>query len=91
MAYPPYAEIERALEDELRARGQPTRAKHLYDPLADHFGLTDRERTQPRHDGQPGTVWGNRVQWARRTLVKRGIIAHQRYQPWALAEWQKDA
>jgi 5-methylcytosine-specific restriction enzyme A len=87
MAYPPQADVENALEQELRRRGEPTRAMHLYEPLADHFGLTDTERAQPRHDGQPGTEWGNRVQWARRGLVKRRVMAYRPYQPWALAEW----
>lgn len=87
MAYPSQADVEQALENELRSLGQPTRAMHLYEPLTEHFGLTAIERTQPRHDGQPGTEWGNRVQWARRGLVQRGVMAYRPYKPWALAEW----
>ena len=51
MAYPSQADVEQALEMELRRRGEPTRPMHLYDALADRFGLTDAERSRPRPDG----------------------------------------
>lgn len=91
MAYPTYKQIEEALEDELRRRGKPTRPQDLYDDLADAFGLSQEERTRPRMDGQSGRVWSNLVQWARRKLVERGVMADRPYKPWALTEWDKNA
>lgn len=90
MAYPPYSEIEEALIAELRSRGKPTRPIDLYDAMADRFGLSDMERAQARHDRQPGTEWGNRVQWARRKLVERGVMVHRPREPWELAEWESN-
>lgn len=90
MTYPTQSEVEQALIDELRRRGKATRPMDLYEPLADRFGLSQEERTRARHDDQPGGEWSNRVQWARRRLVDRGIIVHEPYKPWALTEWSRN-
>ena len=89
MAYPSQADVEEALEAELRRRGVPTKPLDLYDSLADVFGLSKADRERLRTDGQPGRVWWNKVQWARRGLVDRGVIVHRPYRPWALAEWDR--
>lgn len=91
MAYPSYQAIEAALERELRKRGVPTKPKDLYDNLAEAFGLSQEERLRARYDGQPGRVWWNRVQWARRKLVEQGVMVKRPYKPWALTEWDNNA
>ena len=66
------------------------RARSTYKPVADHFGLSAEERTRTRDEeygsGRDEPAWNNRVQWARRTLKKRGLLAPSRHGYWRLSE-----
>lgn len=90
MAYPTQRKVERALIAELRARGEPTRATRLYASIADRLGISIEDRKRRRRDGQSGTEWVSRVQWARRRLADAGVLVYQPRRPWALAVWEKN-
>lgn len=93
MTYPAYEEVELPLLQLLYQMGGERfemRARDTYAPLADHFGLDDRERTQTRddlfQDGREEPVWNNRVQWARRRLNEYGYLAQSQRGFWKLSE-----
>ena len=93
MTYPAYEEVELPLLKLIYEQGGSAyqiRAKDTYEPLADHFGLSDFERTQTRDellsDGRDEPVWNNRVQWGRRKLNEYGYLAESRRGYWKLSE-----
>lgn len=93
MPYPAYEEVELPLLKLLFEYGgddYQMRAIETYSPLADHFMLTQKERTQTRNDlyldGKNEPVWNNRVQWARRKLNEYGYLADSPRGFWRLSQ-----
>lgn len=62
------------------------RARDTYPPLADHFGLSPVERSQPRPDGRDEPLWNNMVQWARRKLKDKGYLESSPHGTWKLSD-----
>jgi restriction endonuclease Mrr len=89
MDYPSQTDVEAALVDELRRRGQPCRPQNLYGILADRFDLSAAQRTAVRPDRGNEFLWNNKVQWARRRLVDDGVMVREPRGLWALVVWQK--
>jgi restriction endonuclease Mrr len=88
-SFPPYAEIEDPLLCLILFRGGPAhevRASDTYRPLADFFGLSDSERREVLDDDTGRSKWNNMVQWARRTLKKRGFLAAAAHGVWRLSD-----
>lgn len=53
-----------------------------YSALSEHFGLTVDALNAPMNDGR--NHWENRVQWARKELVDRGLLDNSRHGFWKL-------
>ncbi|WP_324263093.1 winged helix-turn-helix domain-containing protein [Altererythrobacter sp. H2] len=53
-----------------------------YSALSDHFGLTSAALSAAMNDGR--NHWENRVQWARKELVDRGLLDNSRHGFWKL-------
>ena len=81
MPFPDYESLADALLCFIYLNGgsrYEVRADSTYEPLADHFSLSQEERTRPRPDGYPGRDWHNHVQWARRRLINNGLAEEKR-------------
>ncbi len=92
MAFPEYEQIETPLLLYIFEAGAPSyevQASDTYGPLADRFGLSERERQMTRDevhgDGREEPAWNNMVQWARRKLNDRGFLAASRHGYWKLS------
>jgi restriction system protein len=84
MAYPTQREIELPLLQAIDQLGGEAKPKDLYERLADHFGLTEQERTERLETGP--VKWWNAVQWARQTLVVRGDVDGSTRGIWKLTD-----
>lgn len=91
--YPPEYEIAEALLRYIYDHGGPdyeVKAGLTYEPLANHFGLSEEERMRTRDeeygDGKVQHAWDIKVQWARNTLKKQGDLAPSRHGYWRLSE-----
>lgn len=88
-SFPQYQEIEDPLLCLILFRGGPAHEVHAsdtYRPLADFFSLSDSERHEVLDDGTGRSKWNNMVQWARRTLKKRGFLAAAGHGVWRLSD-----
>lgn len=65
-------------------RDHTLRPRHVYDPLADLFGLTEQERVQPVPGNQAEPLWRNRVRWARQHLATKSFLDPQLRGLWRL-------
>ena len=77
MSLPDYTAMADALLALIVLQGGPEYAitsQDAYRPLADYFGLSERQRTRTRPDGRSGTEWENRVQWTRQKLINAGLL-----------------
>lgn len=89
MPFPEYEELADTLLYFIYLRGGPSyslRPKQVYDPLADIFGLDEKERKRPRPDGHSGSHWENRVQWTRQRLINEGELDGRVRGLWRLTE-----
>lgn len=93
MAYPAYEEIELPLLKLIYENGGSKFQLDpisTYEPLAEHFNLTQKERLQTRDDlrgdGNNTPIWHNYVQWARATLVKNGYLDKSERGIWRLSK-----
>jgi len=73
MPYPNSKAIKAALLSELAKYAGPVKPKIVYAALADHFQLTDEEKSAKTKNSDNNT-WENRVAWARFTLSQAGDI-----------------
>ncbi len=88
--YPEYGDIENGLLIYLQSLDGPVRTNRVYEPLADQFGLSDEQRTRLRAD-KDESLWHNKVQWARRKLVERGLMPRQPHGLWQLTDAGRSA
>ena len=89
MAFPEYEEVECPLLCLLYSQhdnGYQMKASDTYKPLADHFHLSESEKTELRKDGWPAPLWNNMVQWARRKLNDSGYLEDAPRGVWKLSE-----
>ena len=91
-AYPCYADIETPLLRYIYEHGGPRHEVHAseaYGPLADHFNLTQEERSrtiyQERGYGADRPVWDNMVRYAKRRLKDNGYLAPSPHGIWRLS------
>ena len=82
MPFPSRVQLCDALLVYIRKNGGPNYAviaADAYEPLAAHFQLTSEERNASRNelykDGRPEPAWHGEVQYARRNLLKRGLLS----------------
>jgi restriction endonuclease Mrr len=74
MHFPDFQEMDEPLLCLMYFNGGSVRPRDTYDPLAEFFGLTSKDRMRPRPDGYTGSHWKNRVQWARQRLINHGFL-----------------
>lgn len=77
MPYPTYREIADALLVFLYLNGGhqfQVEPVTTYEPLADHFQLSEQERKEPRPHNPNDLKWYNMVQWAKNDLVKNELV-----------------
>lgn len=89
MHFPPYEDIEGPLLCHILFHGgseYEVRARDTYRPLADFFGLSHSERHEVLEDGTNRSKWNNMVQWARRKLKDRGLLAATAHGVWRLSD-----
>ena len=89
MTFPKYEDLASALLCFIHKHGGYTfqvRSSDAYQPLANHFGLSQAERMTPRPDGRSGTHWANRVQWTRQLLINHGYAESRGHGIWGLTE-----
>lgn len=93
MPYPSYDQLEMPLLKLIYENGGPNhelQAIATYKPLADHFGLSETERTRSRaevrNDGRDEPFWNNLIQWARRRLNDKGYLAKASRGYWRLSD-----
>ncbi|MDX9755670.1 MAG: winged helix-turn-helix domain-containing protein [bacterium] len=89
MCFPEYKDMEEPFVCYIYLNGgknHEIRPCDIYDPLADFFGLTMRDRNMPRPDGYSGTIWKNRVQWLRQRLVNHGYLDGSKKGIWRLTD-----
>jgi 5-methylcytosine-specific restriction enzyme A len=93
MSFPRYSELELPLLRliyELGGAGFQIRTSDAYAPLAASFGLEAADLARTRNDvsgdGNSTPIWNNRVQWARNSLRKRGLLAESPPGYWRLSE-----
>ena len=80
MSYPTSDQIRDALHSLIYFRGRSDfriESSDAYQPLADHFQLTEQERKQPRESEKniSRPQWNNMIQWARNDLNKAGYLS----------------
>ena len=88
-SFPGYEDIEDPLLCFVLFHGgsnHEVRASDSYRPLADYFGLSDSERHEVLDDNSGRLKWNNMVQWARRKLKERGLLAHAAHGVWKLSD-----
>ena len=89
MAFPDYEQMADALNYYIYLSGgdlYALRPKQVYEPLANFFGLSEKERKTPRADGHTGSEWENRVQWTRRRLINEGKLDGQIRGVWRFSD-----
>ncbi|MGH7923527.1 MAG: winged helix-turn-helix domain-containing protein [Candidatus Binatus sp.] len=77
MHFPDYKEVDEPLLCLLYFHGgadYAVRPSETYEPLAQHFGVTQEDQKRPRPDGYSGSQWKNHVQWARQRLINHGLL-----------------
>ncbi len=84
-ALPTQTAIMDPLLQVIAQHGGCVQAAKVYEPLADHFGLAAEVRQLPSPDGH-GTLWQNRVRWARAKLVESGELDNSKRRYWTLTE-----
>lgn len=82
---PAESEVMAALEALLASKKRAVTPSEAYRALADEFKLTTEQRSRLMDNGKV-CHWENRVQWARNSLVKSGIIAREPRGHWGLAK-----
>ncbi len=88
-SFPQYADLEDPLLCLIFFRGgteYELHASDTYRPLADFLGLSHSERHEVLDDGTERPKWNNMVQWARRSLKKRGLLAGAGWGIWKLSD-----
>jgi restriction endonuclease Mrr len=80
---PSQSDVERQLLCILLLQSDPVEPKNLYEPLADHFGLTTLQRTADLSETNEN-AWRNRVRHARWKLVKDGFLDDSSPGHWSL-------
>jgi len=88
VTFPSYDYIKRALLRHLERSG-PSKPGDVYDALANDLGLSPAQRTALRDDAH-GTLWQNKVQWARQSLKNNGYMA-EKLGTWELSKAGKAA
>lgn len=87
--FPGYEDVEEPLLCFILFHGGPqhqVRASDTYRPLADFFGLSAAQRHEVLDDGTGRPKWNNMVQWARRKLKERSLLADAGYGVWKLSD-----
>ena len=82
---PPESEVMAALEALLERKKRAVTLPEAYRALADEFKLTMEQRSRMMDNGNV-CHWENRVQWARNSLVKAGIMAREPRGLWGLTK-----
>ena len=82
---PPEGEVSFAKMLQLLAKKRAVTPSEAYRTLADEFKLTTEQRSRLMDNGNV-CHWENRVQWARNSLVKAGIMARGPRGLWGLAK-----
>ena len=92
---PEYKEIQIPLLRELARRGGQSKpsdkrmGKSIYDALADYFKLTEADLDREVFESTNETYrskWKNMVRFARKDLVKKGLIDNSERGVWRLTE-----
>ena len=86
---PSYERIEAALVAYFEREQCAASPSAVYPQLAVDLGLTPNQLALQRPDGK-GSLFENRVQWAREALAKRGIIERGIRGIWMLRPKPKD-
>jgi hypothetical protein len=91
MAFPNRTNICNALLIHLYSnQSHATRPRDAYDAVANLVGLSPSDRSVSRKelygDNRPEPAWHSMVQYARRELVKKGLIARQEVGVWSLTD-----
>jgi 5-methylcytosine-specific restriction enzyme A len=93
MSFPRYSELESSLLRFIYDHGgtkHKIRSRDAYAPLAESFGLNSAELALTRNDvsgdGNSTPIWNNRVQWARNSLRKAGLLEDSPVGYWQLSE-----
>lgn len=82
LGLPSEADVTEALLGLLFTQNDWIEPSVAYDRLADHFGISSAALNQTMSDGR--NHWQNRVQWARKALVDRGLLDNSRRGFWKL-------
>src|SRR5436309_6053711 len=75
--------------DALRGLGGSARPREVYDWIANHLGVTDKERALQNQSGV--SRFENDVAWARFYLVRAGLVDSSQRGVWSLTELGRSA
>jgi len=85
MAIPTQREIEIPLLHLIYTLGGEARPNDTYKPLADYFGLSEKEQNELLPSGV-SKRWENRVRWTRENLIEKGFLDGSIRGVWRITE-----
>ena len=86
---PPYSSLFQPVLDALKSLGGSAKPVEVHDYLASHLKISDEALEITKQDG--GSLFLNRIQWARFYLAKTGYIGSSKRGVWSITEKGQNA